>query len=79
MPNLTQQKAEERAELYYMAHPGSPSAVRRPRLMFSRGLCIAFIGVNVQSGIAGFGHSVEDALHSFDEHYLAYLRPPVAA
>ena len=35
----------QRAELYYMACPGSPSAVRRPRLLLRGKLWTALSGV----------------------------------
>jgi len=70
--------ALERSELYYMAHPGSPSAVRRPTLSFRAGTWVALLGPNVQEGIAGLGSSIEAALRSFDAQYLNSLRPPDA-
>src|SRR5436190_21372115 len=65
----------ERAELYYMAHPGSPAAVRRPSLSIRSGTWVALLGATVQDGIAGFGNTVETALRAFDAQYLAALRP----
>lgn len=66
----------EKAEIYFAAHPGSPSAVRRPTLSIRGGRWIALLGRSVEDGIFGFGSSVEAALRSFDEQYLAALRPP---
>jgi len=66
----------QRAALYFAAHPGSPSAVRRPRLSVRRGKWVALLGRNVKEGIAGVGSSVETALRAFDAQYLAFLRPP---
>ena len=69
--------ALERAELYYIAHPGSPSAMRRPKLSVRSGTWIALLGRSVQDGIAGFGTTVEGALRAFDAQYLNALRGPV--
>ena len=69
----------QEVEAYCTAHPNTPSAMQRPRVMFSRGLCIAFVGINVQNGIVGFGPSLEAALRSFDQRYLAQFRPADAA
>lgn len=68
--------AHERAELYFAAHPGSPSAVRRPKLSVRSGTWVALLGNTVKDGIAGFGTDVEMALRAFDAQYLAALRPP---
>jgi hypothetical protein len=70
--------AGERAEFYYRAHPGSPSAVRRPQLMVRSGTWVALLGRSVQDGITGFGSTVEAALRAFDAQYLAALRAPDA-
>jgi hypothetical protein len=70
--------ALERAELYFMAHPGSPSAIRRPSLSFRAGTWIALLGHDVRDGIAGFGSTVEAALRAFDTQYLNALRGPNA-
>jgi hypothetical protein len=68
--------AMEQMELYCEAHPGSPSAVRRPRL-FARGdLWIVLLGPSVEEGIVGIGPTVTAALRAFDAQYLAGLRPP---
>ena len=66
----------EKAELYYIAHPTSPSAVRRPKLSVRSGTWIALLGQSVQDGICGFGASVEGALRAFDVQYLKALRAP---
>src|SRR2546423_9365678 len=68
--------AMERAELYFAAHPASPSAVRRPALSKRSGVWVAMLGKNVREGIVGFGATVEAALRAFDAQYLAALRPP---
>jgi hypothetical protein len=68
--------AMEQMELYCATHPGSPSAVRRPRLLFRSELWIALLGLTVEEGIVGIGPTVEAALRAFDAQYLAGLRPP---
>jgi hypothetical protein len=71
--------AMERMELYCAAHPGSPSAVRRPRLLFRSDLWIALLGPSIEEGIVGIGPTVAAALRAFDAQYLAGLRPPSEA
>lgn len=68
--------AMERMELYCKAHPGGPSAARRPQLLYRGQLWIALLGPTVEEGIVGIGPTVEAALHAFDAQYLAGLRPP---
>lgn len=68
--------AMEQMELYCQAHPGSPAAVRRPRLLVRGELWIALLGRSVEEGIVGIGPSVTAALRAFDTQYLAGLRPP---
>jgi hypothetical protein len=68
--------AMEQMELYCAAHPGSPSAVRRPRLFIRGELWIALLGPSVEEGIVGIGPTVTAALRAFDAQYLAGLRPP---
>jgi hypothetical protein len=70
--------AIEQMKVYYAAHPGSPSAVRRPQLLFRGDLWIALLGPNVEEGIVGIGPTVAAALRAFDAEYLAGLRPPIA-
>ena len=77
--NIDRKAAAERMELYCAAHPGSPAAVRRPRLSRRGNMWIALLGRNLQEGIVGFGSSVEMALRAFDARYLQRLRPPIAA
>jgi hypothetical protein len=67
--------AMEQMELYCEAHPGSPSAVRRPRLFVRGELWIALLGPSVEEGIVGIGTTVKAALRAFDAQYLAGLRP----
>jgi len=71
--------ATEQMELYCAAHPGSPSAVRRPRLSFRSELWIALLGPSIEEGIVGIGPTVAASLRAFDAQYLAGLRPPVEA
>jgi hypothetical protein len=68
--------AMEQMELYCAAHPGSPSATRRPRLFIRGELWIALLGPSVEEGIVGIGPTVTAALRAFDAQYLAGLRPP---
>jgi hypothetical protein len=68
--------AMERMERYCAAHPGSPSAARRPKLFLRSQLWIALLGPTVEEGIVGIGHTVDAALRAFDTQYLAGLRPP---
>src|ERR1044072_5717035 len=71
--------AMEQMELYCEAHPGSPSAVRRPRLFVRGELWIALLGPSVEEGIVGIGSTVTAALRAFDAQYLAGVRPNSAA
>jgi hypothetical protein len=71
--------AMEQMELYCEAHPGSPAAVRRPRLFVRGELWIALLGPSVEEGIVGIGPTVTAALRAFDAEYLAGLRPPAEA
>jgi hypothetical protein len=68
--------ARHRAELYCETHPGSPSAVRSPKIFLRSGVWTALLGKSVRDGISGFGPTVETALRAFDEQYLNYLRQP---
>jgi hypothetical protein len=69
--------ATEQMEVYCRAHPGSPSAVRRPQLFFRSELWIAVLGPSVEEGIVGIGPTVVAALRAFDVQYLAGLHPAV--
>jgi hypothetical protein len=71
--------AKQRAELYYELHPGSPSAVRMPKLFARSGVWVALLGRSVRDGIAGFGPTIEAALRAFDAQYLNTLRQPSGA
>lgn len=68
--------ARHRVELYCESHPGSPSAVRSPKIFLKSGVWTALLGKSVGQGIAGFGPTVEAALRAFDRQYLTYLRQP---
>ncbi len=65
---------EERAELYYAAHPGSPSAEYRPRIGKQGIVWIALLGPSIEKGVVGIGSTVEMALRAFDVQYLTRLR-----
>lgn len=67
--------AMEQMKLYCTAHPGSPSAVRCPRLFFRTELWIAQLGPSIEEGIVGIGPTVGAALRAFDAQYLAGMRP----
>src|SRR5438477_12120697 len=71
--------AMERMDLYCAAHPGSPSAARRPQLFLRSHLWIALVGPSVEEGIVGIGATVEAALRAFDGQYLGGLRHPAEA
>jgi hypothetical protein len=68
--------ALEQMDLYCSAHPGSPSAKRRPKLFFRSDLWIALLGPSMEEGIVGIGPSVAAALRAFDVQYLAGFHPP---
>jgi hypothetical protein len=72
---IDQTAASEQAELYFLTHPGSPSAIRRPQLCVRNRTWMALLGSNVRDGIVGFGSTVEAALRAFDTIYLNTLRP----
>ena len=74
--NMNKIAAAQRAALYFETHPGSPSAVRSPKLFVRSGVWIALLGRSVRDGIAGFGPTIEAALRAFDVQYLEALRPP---
>src|SRR5438105_10541941 len=68
--------AVEQMNEYFAAHPGSPSAVRRPQLFFRSDLWIALLGPTIEEGIVGIGPTVAAALRAFDAQYLVRLSPP---
>jgi hypothetical protein len=63
--------AIEQMNTYCTAHPGSPSAMRRPKLFIRNDLWIALLGPSIEEGIIGIGASVAAALRAFDVQYLA--------
>jgi len=71
-------EATEKLLSYCLAHPSSPSAVRRPQLSIRDDLWIALLGPSVEKGIVGIGPSVESALRAFDAQYLSFLKPSAA-
>lgn len=64
--------ARERAEAYFAANPGTPSAVRRPEVFHRSGTWVALLGPNIEQGITGFGATIEAALRSFDVRYCQF-------
>jgi hypothetical protein len=68
--------AIEQMDLYCTAHPGSPSALRRPKVFFRSDLWVALLGPTTEEGIVGIGPNIAAALRAFDVQYLAGLRPP---
>jgi hypothetical protein len=71
--------AIQQMQHYCADHPGSPSAVRRPRLFVRSELWIALLGPSMEEGIVGIGATVAAALRAFDTQYLAGLRLPSEA
>ena len=65
--------AREAMQTYCLAHPGSPSAVRRPQLSIRGDLWIALLGPSVEKGIVGIGPSVAAALRAFDAQYFEFV------
>jgi hypothetical protein len=65
--------ARERIELYWLAHPATPSAIWRPRLVRRRGRWVA-LGVGAASRVTGLGTTVEAALRAFDRRYVFISR-----
>ena len=54
---------------YCKAHPRSPVAVRKPRVMMRGGRVVVLLGSTLEDGIAGIGSSIEAALQEFDVQY----------
>src|SRR4030095_4702030 len=61
--------AIEQMKIYCAAHPGSPSAMRRPQLFFRSDLWIALLGPSLEEGIVGIGPTVAAALPGVDAQY----------
>ncbi len=62
-------------DFYFMKHPGSPAAVRRPHLYLAGATFVALLGPNRKEGIVGVGMTIEAAFRAFDFQYLKSLRP----
>lgn len=73
---LSAMAAAERMDLYCVARPRSPSAVRRPQISIRSGVWVALLGESVRTGIVGFGATVENALAAFDQQYSKTNRTP---
>jgi len=54
---------------YFQEHPGSASAIRRPRLYLNGPTFVALLGPDFRTGIAGLGRTVAGALRAFDFRY----------
>ena len=65
--------AIEQMDMYCIAHPESPSAMRRPKLFVRSDLWIALLGPSIEEGIVGIGPSIAAALRAFDAQYNAGL------
>jgi|SRR5215471_1372496 len=72
---ISVEEAMKRAELYFAAHPDSPSAVQRPALIPRSGIWVALVGQNIQQSVIGLGATVEAALRAFDSQYAANATP----
>src|SRR5215831_2265100 len=65
--------AIEQMDMYCIAHPEGPSAMRRPKLFVRSDLWIALLGPSIEEGIVGIGPSIAAALRAFDAQYNAGL------
>src|SRR5215469_6567050 len=65
--------AIEQMDIYCIAHPESPSAIRRPKLFVRSDLWIAVLGPSIEEGIVGIGPNIAAALRAFDAQYNAGL------
>src|SRR5215472_5443962 len=65
--------AIEQMDIYCIANPDSPSAVRRPKLFVRSDLWIALLGPTIEQGIVGIGPNIAAALRAFDAQYNASL------
>lgn len=75
-PQASTLDAVAQAERYFAAHPGSPSAIRRPVLLPRSGKWLAILGNGArEESTAGSGETVETALQAFNAQWLA-LNPP---
>jgi hypothetical protein len=64
-----------RVKQYFANHPGSPSAVRQPKVLRQGKTFFVLLGRDVQHGVVGLGNTVENALRAFDLRYLDALLP----
>ena len=71
------EESADTIELYFGAHPQSPSAVHRPRVFFQNNVWVALLGRSIEEGIVGFGSTAKAALAAFDAQYEGDLRPSV--
>src|SRR5947207_14336677 len=60
-------------EQYFVDHPDSPSAVRRPKVFREGDTSIVLLGRDVQHGIVVLGNTVENALRASDLQDLSML------
>jgi len=77
MATVHKRETEEFAdtiELYFVAHPQSPSAVHRPRVFFRNNVWVALLGRSIEEGIVGLGSTARAALAAFDAQYEGDLR-----
>ncbi|PYL07985.1 MAG: hypothetical protein DME33_08710 [Verrucomicrobia bacterium] len=79
MSKIEQWVAIQRIDIYWEAHPRSPSAVRQPHLFKRGNRWVARLGANDSDEITGTGRTIEAALHAFDTAYLRRLHPSVCA
>jgi len=78
MGDIYHTEEAEEVELYFVAHPGSPSAERRPRVFFRSNVWVALLGRSIEEGIVGLGSTFAAALAAFDAQYEGDLRPSSA-
>lgn len=71
-----EQQATQEMARYCKEHPGSPTAARKPRLMFRGRRWVALLGYTLQDGVAGIGSTVSGALRAFDVQYSNSLKRP---
>ncbi len=67
-------KAALELDRYCAAHPRSPTALRRPKVMLRGQSWIALLGSTLEDGIAGIGSTVGAALRAFDVQYRNSLK-----
>jgi hypothetical protein len=72
-------KANHELEEYCALHPGSPVAVRRPRISIRNGMWVAALGNSSAGQMIASGKKLSAVLEAFDRVYLSNLRPPATA